>query len=366
MSRRLVAILSVVFLLAASSVMVVFANHPNTGIVEPLYSYPSEGAWNPVKDAKRNYPNVPLAVIINPANGPGTCCDKNYQAGISQLRSVGVIVLGYVYTSYCGRPIAQVESDIDTWKTLYQKNGTVGIAFDEMAYAAEATCTGGLSVQAYYSTLTRYAKSDGFKITLGNPGVETQLGLVGSVDTVNIYEGAGLPTNATLAGSLGWHLGYDKGNFSFVAYNIGSTPSRSDVAGRSAFVGWMYLTPGVISQNPWAQPSPYLTTMLSYLNTPSVKLRIQSVSTANNQQVSGYRMMIYQPSGVACSFTCLVRAGFTPLAYNATVGWTYTLNPQSYGACTFDHWDDGTTSLFRTIVAPSLDTTYIAYYSGTC
>src|SRR2546428_1233297 len=93
MSRRLVAILSVVFLLAASSVVVVFANHSNTGIVEPLYSYPSEGTWNPVKVAKGNFPNVPLAVIVNPADGPGTCCDKNYQAGISQLRSVGVIVL---------------------------------------------------------------------------------------------------------------------------------------------------------------------------------------------------------------------------------------------------------------------------------
>ena len=366
MSHRLVAIQSIVFLLAASSVMVVFANHSNTGIVEPLYSYPSGGAWNPVKDAKRNYPNVPLAVIINPANGPGTCCDRNYQAGIAQLRSVGVIVLGYVHTSYCGRPLAQTESDIDTWKTLYQRNGTAGIAFDEMAYAADATCAGGLSVRAYYSTLTAYAKSDGFKIAFGNPGVETQPGLVGSVDTVNIYEGAGLPTNATLAGSSSWHLGYDKGNFSFVAYNVSTTPSRSDVAGRSAFVGWLYLTPGDISQNPWAKPSPYLSYLLSYLNTPSVRLRIQSISMATNQQVSGYRVMIFQPSGVSCSFTCLVRAGFTPLAYNATMGWTYTLNPQSYAACTFDHWDDGTTSPFRTIVAPSLDTTYTAYYSGKC
>src|SRR5437870_13868222 len=126
MSRRLVAILSVVFLLAASSVMVVFANHPNTGIVEPLYSYPSEGAWNPVKDAKRNYPNVPLVVIINPANGPGTCCDKNYHAGISQPRSVGVIVLAYVYTSYCGRPIGQVDSGVDTSKTLQSKSVRLG------------------------------------------------------------------------------------------------------------------------------------------------------------------------------------------------------------------------------------------------
>ena len=147
---------------------------------------------------------------------------------------------------------------------------------------------------------------------------------------------------------------------------MSSTPSRSDVAGRSAFVGWLYLTPGVISQNPWAQPSPYLSTLLSYLNNPSVKLRIQSISMATNLQFSGYRVMIYHPSGVSCIFTCLVRAGFTPLAYNATVGWTYTLNAQGYGTCTFDHWDDGTTSPFRTIVAPSMDTTYTAYYSGTC
>ena len=365
MSRRLVAILSVILLLAGSSVMV-FANHSNTGIVEPLYSYPSGGAWNPVKDAKVNYPSVPFAVIINPANGPGTCCDKNYQTGISQLRSVGVIVLGYVYTSYCGRQIAQVESDIDTWKTLYQKNGTVGIAFDEMAYAPDVTCAGGLSVQAYYSTLSTYAKADGFRFTFGNPGVDTQPGLIGSVDTFNVYEEAGLPTNATLAGSSGWHLGYDKGNFSFLAYSMSSAPSKADVVGRSAFVGWLYLAPGVASQNPWAQPSSYLSTLLSYLNNPSVKLRIQSVSMATSQQVSGYRVMVYQPSGVSCSFTCLVRAGFTPLAYNATVGWTYTLNPQGYGACAFDHWDDGTTSPFRTVVAPSLDATYTAYFSGTC
>jgi hypothetical protein len=366
MSRRLVAVLSVVFLLAASSVTVVFANHSNTGIVEPLYSYPTGGAWNPVKDAKGNYPGVPLAVIVNPENGPGTCCDRNYQAGIAQLRSVGVIVLGYVYTSYCGRQIVQVESDVDAWKNLYQKNGTAGIAFDEMAYAANATCAGGLSIQVYYSTLTAYVKSDGFKFAFGNPGVDTQPGLVRSVDTVNIYEGAGLPTNATLAGSANWHAGYDKGNFSFLAYNISSAPSRADVVGRSAFVGWLYLAPGVASQNPWAQPSPYLGTLMSYLNNPSVKLSVQSISMASNQQVPGYRVMIYQPSGASCSFTCLVRAGFTPFAFNATVGWTYTLNAQSYGTCTFDHWDDATTSPFRTIVAPSPDTTYTAYYSGTC
>ncbi|MHB2036611.1 MAG: spherulation-specific family 4 protein, partial [Nitrososphaerales archaeon] len=67
-----------------------------TGVMIPLYSYPGSD-WNVVEQAKLAHPSVPIVAIINPNNGPGGSQDPNYVAGVNNLRSAGVTVLGYVY-----------------------------------------------------------------------------------------------------------------------------------------------------------------------------------------------------------------------------------------------------------------------------
>src|SRR5689334_17753130 len=56
-----------------------------TGVLIPLYTYPGE-SWSEVRAMKRAHPKVPILVVINPDNGPGTRLDRKYAAETSTLR----------------------------------------------------------------------------------------------------------------------------------------------------------------------------------------------------------------------------------------------------------------------------------------
>ncbi len=75
-------------------------------------------------------------VIINPASGPGTSTDPQYTQVIAQARAAGIIVLGYVSTSYGQRPEADVIADINSYYNLYSLSG-IYLAEGPM----EADCT---------------------------------------------------------------------------------------------------------------------------------------------------------------------------------------------------------------------------------
>ena len=62
-------------------------------------------------------------VIINPASGPGASADPGYTQVIAQARAVGIIVLGYVSTSYGQRAQADVIADINKYFDLYSLSG---------------------------------------------------------------------------------------------------------------------------------------------------------------------------------------------------------------------------------------------------
>lgn len=105
----------------------------------PSYFYPCTGPsgcyWNQLNNGA---PTVGLA-IINPDSGPGTSQDQNYVNQTLRTQAKGIIVLGYVYTSYGNRPAEEVKSDVDLYYTWYRVNG---IFFDE----ASTDC----NVQGYY------------------------------------------------------------------------------------------------------------------------------------------------------------------------------------------------------------------------
>ena len=101
-----------------------------TGVIIPLYTYPTDLTWNLVVQAKTTHPSVPIIAIINPNSGPGTAIDSNFVSGIKKLQNAGVIVLGYVYTRYAARAIATVEADLDFDKNWYNVDG---MNFHEMA-----------------------------------------------------------------------------------------------------------------------------------------------------------------------------------------------------------------------------------------
>ena len=109
----------------------------------PAYFYPSDGAglWGSAVAAE---PGIGM-MIANVDKGPGTPVDTDYTTAITNAQGMGVSVFGYVYTSYAGRSLARVESDISAWRTLY---GVTNIFLDEAS-----TSSSSLS---YYQALSNY------------------------------------------------------------------------------------------------------------------------------------------------------------------------------------------------------------------
>ncbi len=234
-----------------------FVPHPasaasQTGVMVALYTYP-DSTWDIVAQAKAAHPSVPVVAIINPNNGPGSSRDSNYVSGIQKLHAAGVVVLGYDATGYTSRGTGAVESDINTWKSLYSIDG---IFFDEMSNVA--------GDENFYSTVSHYAKSQGYAMTVGNPGTDTLPSYIGTVDNLMIYENPGLPVLSILQG---WHASYDKSNFSMIAFGVGSI-STSFLASASNTVGYIDLTNDNLP-NPYDSLPPYFATLVADLDTGS-------------------------------------------------------------------------------------------------
>ena len=353
----------------------------NTGIIVPLYFSPyPDGlsgpfAYQAVVNVSQKYPLVPIVAIINPNSGPETNCGSPYQTAaeiqtaVSKLNASGVIVLGYVWTNNGVQNTSLIESEIDIYHNCYAaKSGTAadglaGIMFDGMGVNESGT------MESYYATLTKYAKqTDAFKYVFGNPGTDTYPGYIGTVDTINTFEGPGWTLNSSLTGSRGgsyWHYQYYKGNFSAISYNQTTLPSERYILKSSVYLSYMYITNGIYylngSGDPYNSLPPYLSTLTSYLNNSSVSLNIQSeltngtaITTTNNVIYSGAN----NSEDEAMNLT-------TPYNYNATQGWTYLVSAKSQSGYAFDYWNlAGTNSTTNPIaVTPTQATTLTAYYS---
>jgi len=81
-------------------------------------------------------------IVFNPNSGPGTATDPLYTQAIAQAQAAGIIVLGYVGTSYGARPEADVIADINKYYDLYAPSG---IYFAEGPMDADCT-----SMEAMY------------------------------------------------------------------------------------------------------------------------------------------------------------------------------------------------------------------------
>ncbi len=219
----------------------------HTGIMIPLYSYPNN-SWDDLISEKKHHESIPMIAIINPNNGPGIK-NSDYVAGIQKLQHAKIIVLGYVPTDYGSRNSSSVMSDIDSYKKWYHVNG---IFFDEMSHRT--------GFETYYSDLTKYAKSNGMVMTVGNPGADTLPSYIGTVDNIVIYENSGLPPASLFNG---WHSNYSKSNFSVILYNV-TEMNSTYIKFLSDHVGYLYAT-DQLPPNPWESLSSYLNETLSFL-----------------------------------------------------------------------------------------------------
>lgn len=251
-TRTITAIIAAVLLLSTTSLTsyhAAFAATAPTGVLIPLYSYPGS-YWTQVIQAKNAHPSVPIVAVINPNNGPSTSSDPNYVSGIQQLQAAGVIVLGYVDTTFATKSITSAETEITHYNTWYHVNG---IFFDDMQNVN--------GYQTYYSTLSTFAKSLGMTMTLGNPGTSILSSYLGSEDNLCIFENNYEPTVSDLQSNT---MGDPKTNFSFIAYEVG-LPSQSFINSIVPYVSYMYATDDGSDGNPYDSVPSYLDSLVAEL-----------------------------------------------------------------------------------------------------
>ena len=152
-------------------------------ILLPLYIYPNwyepdNYAWSQVVTAAKQ---VPIVAIINPNNGPdGNPPNQDYARGLEDLKQADVTTIGYVYTQYGDRPIAEVKRDIDLY---YQYFDVRGIFLDEGA--------SNVAQIDYYQDIYNYIKAKGDReLVIINPGTHTDREYITrpAADTSVIFE----------------------------------------------------------------------------------------------------------------------------------------------------------------------------------
>ena len=206
-------------------------------IAVPAYFYPSypDPVWAQMQTA---VPPVSLAVM-NVDSGPGIAPDPNYVSQIAAARAAGIIVLGYVYTSYGARAAATVQADIDAYYAWYPVDG---IFFDEAAN----TCP----QQPYYAALDTYVKAKGgFGRTVLNPGINTPECFVTAADVLLNFEG---PFSAYQTWTPdGWESGYDPSHFWHLVHDTSLAQMPTAVLlSQSRGAGLVYVTADGLP-NPW-------------------------------------------------------------------------------------------------------------------
>ncbi|HEX2557746.1 MAG TPA: spherulation-specific family 4 protein, partial [Nitrososphaera sp.] len=189
------------------------------GLIVPMYGW--DAGWSDIIHAKKENPGTKITVIVNPSSGPGSR-DSHWASVVNDLQDAGILVVGYIATSYAGRSIDSIKDDIDKYYDWY---GVNGIFLDEVSP----------SDASYYKSLRHYAeKPTGTQDVILNPGAPVPLSYANAGDVIIVYENAGLPSDVTSNGISESKLG---------VLSHGGNPSKSDFQSASNDVNYVYAAP---------------------------------------------------------------------------------------------------------------------------
>ena len=223
-------------------------NNPKTGMIIPLYTYPTDSSWASLMQMKNAHPAIPFLAIINPANGPGLRRDPIYVKGINELKGARIIVIGYIHTNYGAENLSILKKQMQEYKEWY---GVSGIFFDEMGSSR--------NLLGYYKALASEATTLEFTITVGNPGTTVDSDLVGVFSNICIYENPGMPSLNQISG----YSSYGKDGFSFIAYSVSVLPKT--LKNTTQYVAYLYVT-NLSGSNPYCGLPSYLENELTILS----------------------------------------------------------------------------------------------------
>src|SRR2546426_1656282 len=329
------AIVSVLFFAAivTATARISFAATSSSGVVIPLYTYPTDGSWSASLQAKKAHPNVPIIAVINPGDGPGGSSDSNYVQGVKNFQAAGIIVIGYVATGYASHGMSDLDTQISLYKSWYSANG---IFFDEMSNNA--------GNENYYSTLNTYVKSLGMTMTMGNPGTSVPNSYIGTLDSLCIFEQGGLPTLSYLSS----YSGHPKSNFAYIGLSVSSL-NTSYEASSSNYVQWIYITDAgggnpynvlpsyfmneVAALDAGGQTSTSTSTATSKTTTTTTTTATGTAATlsistvdSSNQPISGFYIQEIKDNTAGSS----TGGTYTPQTVTAVVGHSYSVTVDDY------------------------------------
>jgi hypothetical protein len=179
---------------------------PTQAVGIPAYFAPG-AAWSQLNAGA---PTVGMAVI-NPSSGPGAGVNFGYVNQVQQSRARGLVVLGYVHTSYGQRSAADVKREVDQYYAWYDVDG---IFLDE----ASTDC----AVQPYYADLNTYVKTEsGLARTVLNPGAATNECYMTAADTIVTFEGA-YSSYFSNYSAPSWTANYPPNRFWHLVYGVAS------------------------------------------------------------------------------------------------------------------------------------------------
>ncbi|KAL2651027.1 hypothetical protein R1flu_019155 [Riccia fluitans] len=206
----------------------------------------------------------PDIVVINPASGPGSAANSDYQNLVNAIRVKQATgdtyistILGYVATTYSAKSLATAKAEIDNYNTFYKVDG---IFFDE----ASTDC----ATTGYYSNLVQYVQ-DNTKSPSAQDSTFLNWGTNGPECFLNASSPSPADTFVTFESSytayqsyapLSYMTKYARDRWYHIVYNVAQSNLISTLTkSKSTRAGYVYVTNDVLP-NPYdTAPSPYTT-----------------------------------------------------------------------------------------------------------
>lgn len=222
----------------------------------PAYFYPTWWQGSPWDDLNAAAARIPVEAIMNPASGPGTAANSDYQFAVGELQASGGKVIGYVPTGYGSRSADDILDDVLCYLEWYHVDG---IFLDEMGNQL-----GNLDYASVYTSIKQLAARAGIELhVVGNPGdpfadVEA---FIPAADVLVIFEGPydnsdpngasfqSYPNKGPYTGLSPWWLNYDSSQIANLVYDT-STPFKMLASAIGYNAGYIYITNDQLP-NPW-------------------------------------------------------------------------------------------------------------------
>lgn len=213
------------------------AQSQNQRMADPSYFYPGP-LWTKLEAAA---PTAGIA-IINPGNGPGTKPDPNYKKQVDEAKAHGLIVLGYVYTHYTKRSLADTEADAQRYFDWYHVSG---IFYDEVDNTDK-----GLPYYKELFAYTKKANRDAMDVL--NPGTQVTEGYMKAADIICTFES---PYNSyqTQYNAPAWVTNYPASRFWHIVLDVPTDADMKNVIqeSKARHAGWVYVTSARENPNPY-------------------------------------------------------------------------------------------------------------------